>query len=62
MWGRRRDDCVDLDSIRTPKGYEFDMRFSAGKRSVFPALRSTGSLPVFWTEESPLRRTDNILM
>jgi WD40 repeat protein len=32
------------------------MRFSAGKRDVFPALRSTGSLPVFWTWNSPRGR------
>ena len=46
-WGRRRNFVVDVVSIRQPRGYQIDMRFSAGKRRMFSALRSTGSLPVF---------------
>jgi hypothetical protein len=38
-----------LVSIRKPRGYQLDVCFSAGKRDIFPALRSTGSLPVIWT-------------
>ena len=56
-WGRRRRGWVDLVSNRKPRGYQFDMRFSAGKRDVFPALRSTGSLPVFWNWNIPRGRT-----
>jgi len=52
-WVRRRNGWCELVSIRKPRGYQFDMRFSAGKRYVFPALRSTGSLPGFWTWNSP---------
>jgi hypothetical protein len=37
-------------------GYQMDMRFSAGKRGMFSALRSTGSLPVFRAWNSPRGR------
>lgn len=36
---------IDLVSIRKPRGYQIDMRFSAGKRRDFSPSTSTGSLP-----------------
>ena len=59
-WVSRRSRWFDLVSIRKPRGYQFEMRLSADKRDEFPALRSTGSLPVSWTWNSPLRRTHAI--
>ena len=59
-WGRRHRSWCNLVSIGKPRGYQFDMRFSAGKRCVFPALRSTGiyGLPLrcerrlsFWIQD-----------
>jgi hypothetical protein len=57
-WGRRRKSWSNLVSIRKPRRCRFDMRFSAGKRRIFPALRPTGSLPVFRTWNSPPRNPE----
>jgi hypothetical protein len=46
---RRRNLWTDAVSVWKPRGYQRNTRFSAGKRHAFPALRSTGILPVFWT-------------
>jgi hypothetical protein len=45
-WGRRRRGWSDLVSNRKPRGYQIDMRSSAGKRQLISASTSTGTLPV----------------